>query len=227
MSKRFVFSIAVVALLVAAPAMGQLNNFPILALPAGDADGATSIGAGWGRGLSDSSRKLDAIAIGAARAMETVSFGIIGSYVIDAGFDAAGAATSEIALGGSVAYNVPMDGSVDVGIQGGIEWMAPAESVSLLNFPLGVSIGTNTQAGSLDVRPWIMPRVQFTRLSPATGDSNTETDFATSAGVSGVTEGGFGVGLYVDWAYVRDQAALDGSSTSQWLFGAAVFYVLP
>ena len=115
---------------------------------------------------------------------------------------------------------------VDVGIQGGIEWMAPAESVSLLNFPLGVSIGTNTQAGSLDVRPWIMPRVQFTRLSPATGDSSTETDFATSAGVSGVTEGGFGVGLYIDWAYVDDGTATD-SSTSQWLFGAAVFYVLP
>ena len=38
--------------------MGQLNNSPVLALPAGDADGATSIGAGWGRGLNDQSGKL-------------------------------------------------------------------------------------------------------------------------------------------------------------------------
>ena len=46
MSKtKSVFSIAVVALLVATPAMGQLLNYPIVALPAGDADGATSIGA--------------------------------------------------------------------------------------------------------------------------------------------------------------------------------------
>ncbi len=220
MSKtKFVFSIAVAALLVATPAMGQLGNFPILALPAGDADGATSIGAGWGRGLSDSSGKLDAIAVGVARAMESVSFGILGSYVIDAG----GADASELALGGSIAYNVPMDGSVDVGIQGGVEWIAPGVE-TFWNWPIGVSIATVTQAGSMAVRPWIMPRVQFTRSS-AGATSSTETDFGTSAGVSGVTEGGFGLGLSVDWANVDDGTG-SSSSTSRWLFGAAVFYQL-
>ena len=219
---RFVSSIAVAALLVATPATGQLANFPILALPAGDADGATSIGAGWGRGLNETSGKLDAIAVGVARAMETVSFGVMGSYVLDAAFDAAGELTSEIALGGSVAYNAPMDGSIDVGIQGGIEWMSP-EGATVLNFPLGVSIAGATEAGSMAVRPWVMPRVQFFRVSPETGDSNTETDFGASGGVSGVTEGGFGVGLSIDWLLTDDGT---GSNTSQWLFGAAVFYAL-
>ena len=225
MSKtKFVLSIAVAALLVATPAVGQLANFPILALPAGDADGATSIGAGWGRGLSESSGKLDAIAVGVARAMETVSFGILGSYVIDA----AGADGSSIALGGQVAYNVPLETSVDVGIQGGIEWRSDngtvtAEDVTRLNFPLGISFAGRTQAGSLDIRPWIMPRVQFTRASSG-GLSSTDTDFGTSAGVSGATEGGFGLGLSVDWAYVGE--ATGNNATSQWLFGLAVFYAL-
>ena len=221
MSKtRFVLSIAVVALLVATPAMGQLLNYPVTALPAGDADGATSIGAGWGRGLNENSLKLNAFGAGVTRAMETVSFAVAGAYVIDAG----GPDASELGLRGSVAYNVPMDGSVAVGIQGGIEWMSP-DAGTALNFPLGVSISGATEAGSLILTPWVMPRVQFTRFSPTTGDSSTETDFGASGGISGVTEGGWGLGLSVDWVSVDDGSGTN--SVSQLLFGAAVFYQLP
>ena len=221
---RFVFSIAVVALLVATPAMGQLNNFPILALPAGDADGATSIGAGWGRGLNESTGKLNSFVIGAARAMESVSFGVSGGYVVDVLPD-----VSEITFGGSVAYNAPQnDLPVRFGIQGGIEWMSVdnvPDNTTLWNFPIGISIQGSTQAGSMTVRPWIMPRWQWTRSSGGGTVSSTENNGGISTGISGVMESGFGIGLSLDWTR---PGQLSGAEVENiWLFGAAVFYRLP
>ena len=196
---RFVFSIAVAALLVATPAMGQLLNYPITALPAGDADGATSIGAGWGRGLNADSGKLNAFGVGITRAMETVSFSVAGVYVN----------SSDIGLGGRLAYNGLAE---NIGIQGGIEWKSP-DAGTQLNLPIGISFSGASESVTYSV----MPRVQFTRTSPTTGDSSTETDFGASAGIGFVTEGGVGLALSGDWV----------SGTSSILVGAAVYYQLP
>jgi len=221
---RFVFSIAVVALLVATPAMGQLLNYPYTALAPSNADGMTSIGVGWGRGLSDSSQKLNAFGAGVTRATEMVSFGFAGAYVDEVG----GPDVSEIALRGSVAYNVPMDGSVDVGIQGGIEWMSVEGTplnTTFWNFPLGVSIQGGTTAGSLEIPLWVMPRVQFLRSSMEGQSSDTNTDFGAAAGVGLVAENGLGLSLSIDWLYTDDGTGTD-SNTSRWLFGAAIIYQL-
>ena len=226
MSKtRFVLSITVVALLVATPAMGQLRNSPTLALAPGDADGATSIGAGWGRGLNDNSGKLNSFILGGVRSMEKVSFAVLGGYVLDKLPD-----VDEITVGGHVAYNAlnDPDQPVSVGIQGGIEWMSvdgTPDNTTLLNFPVGVSISGSTEAGSMAVRPWVMPRVQFTRSSGGGTASSTETDFGASAGVSARSEGGVGIALSVDWLYTDDGTG--SNNVSQLLFGASVFYRLP
>ena len=195
---RFVFSIAVAALLVATPAMGQLTNYPITVLPAGDADGATSIGAGWGRGLNEDSGKLNAFGVGITRAMETVSFSVAGVYVN----------SSDIGLGGRLAYNGLAE---NIGIQGGIEWKSP-DAGTQLNLPIGISFS----GGSESVTYSVMPRVQFTRTS-ASSATTTETDFGASAGIGFVTEGGVGLALSGDWV----------SGTSSILVGAAVRYTLP
>ncbi len=215
---RFAFSIAVVALLTATPAMGQLANYPITALPAGDADGATSIGAGWGRGLNETSGKLIAYGIGIARAMETVSFGAYGAFVDDV--------SAEIALGGEVAWNLPTSGTtdaVDFGIQGGIEWLSP-EGATLLNFPIGVTAQGSVDAGSGEAPLWIYPRWQWTRTSPETGESSTENGIGAPAGTGFVTEGGWGLGLSVDWTRPTGPT---NTKINSWLFGAAVIYRLP
>ena len=195
---RFVFSIAVAALLVATPAMGQLLNYPIGALPAGDADGATSIGAGWGRGLNEDSGKLNAFAAGIGRSAETVSYQFAGAYVN----------SSDIALRGTLAYNALAE---NIGIQGGIEWKSP-DSGTQMNFPIGISFS----GASESVRYSVMPRVQFTRTS-ASSATTTETDFGVSAGIGFATEGGVGLALSGDWV----------SGTSSILVGAAVYYQLP
>ena len=194
----FVLSIAVAALLVATPAMGQLLNYPITALPAGDADGATSIGAGWGRGLNEDSGKLNAFGVGITRAAETVSYSVAGVYVN----------SSDIGLGGRLAYNGLAE---NIGIQGGIEWKSP-DAGTQMNFPIGISFS----GASESVRYSVMPRVQFTRTS-ASSATTTDTDFGASAGIGFVTEGGVGLALSGDWV----------SGTSSILVGAAVYYQLP
>ena len=194
----FVFSIAVAALLVATPAMGQLLNYPITALPAGDADGATSIGAGWGRGLNEDSGKLNAFGAAVTRAAETVSYQFAGAYVN----------SSDIALKGTLAYNALAE---NIGIQGGIEWKSP-DAGTQMNFPIGISFS----GGSESVTYSVMPRVQFTRATVSSA-TTTDTDFGASAGIGFVTEGGVGLALSGDWV----------SGTSSILVGAAVYYQLP
>ena len=194
----FVFSIAVAALLVATPAMGQLTNYPVTVLPAGDADGATSIGAGWGRGLNEDSGKLNAFGVGITRAAETVSYSVAGVYVN----------SSDIGLGGRLAYNGLAE---NIGIQGGIEWKSP-DAGTQMNFPIGISFSGASESISYSV----MPRVQFTRTS-ASSATTTDTDFGASAGIGFVTEGGVGLALSGDWV----------SGTSSILVGAAVYYQLP
>ena len=215
---KFGFSIACIAaaaLLVATPAMGQLVNFPVLALAPGDADGNTSVGAGWGRGLNDQSGKLNLIGAGVVRSMEMVSFGISGGYLLQ---DTP--ADNEVALAGSLAYHLPVDGAASVSIQSGIGWYNPGESV--LIFPVGLSISGSSEAGSAMVSPWVMPRVQFTRVGGTA--SSTATDFGASGGVAVETEGGFGFGLALDLLIVEDAV---GDNTSALGLGAYVFYALP
>ena len=206
------------ALLLATPAMGQLVNFPVLALPAGDADGATSVGAGWGRGLNDQSGKLNLFGAGFARSMEMVSFGASGGYLRSGvtGVD------NEVTLAGSVAYHLPVDAPVSVSIQSGIGWIKFAETV--LNFPVGVAISGSTEAGSATLSPWVMPRVQFTRLGGT--NSSTATDFGASAGVEVLTEGGFGIGLAFDLLIEQDILVATDNASRLGL-GAYVFYALP
>ena len=223
---RFVFSIAVGALLVATPAMGQLTNFPILALPAGPADGTTSVGAGWGRGLSDANGKLNSFVVGAAHARERISFSVIGGWVKEVRPD-----TSSFAFGGSVAYNAPVgdqDTPLEWGVQGGIEYRADdagADQTTLWNFPIGVSLRHNATAGSLEVPLWIMPRFQWTRTSSVGATpSSTDGTFGVSSGISGVTESGFGIGVSADWTYADDGSGVQ--RVARWLFGAAAFYRL-
>ena len=220
---RFVFYIAAVALLAATPATGQLTNTPVLALAQGDADGVNSVGAGYARGLNDQSGKLDTFGAGFARGTEMVSFGVYGAYVLSGitGID------DEVSLAGNLAYHVPMadDSPVSVSLQTGIGWINATSSV--LNFPVGVAIQGSSQAGSLVVRPWVMPRVQWTRV----GDigiipGSTEADFGASGGVGFVSQGGFGFGLAADLLFEEDIAvATDNASRLGFLF--YVTYTLP
>ena len=221
---RFVFYIAAVALLAATPATGQLTNTPVLALASGDADGVNSLGAGYALGLNDQSRKLDTFGAGFARGMEKVSFGVYGAYVLSdvTGID------DEVSLAGSVAYHVPMadDSPASVSLSRPASGGSMRTS-SVLNFPVGVAIQGSTQAGSVVVRPWVMPRVQWTRVSEVgTTPSSTATDFGASGGVGFVSQGGFGFGVAAD-LLIEEDMTIATDNASRLGFLVYVTYTLP
>ena len=206
------FACMTAALLIAAPAMGQLINFPVLALAPGGADGATSVGAGFGRGLNDDSGKQTSFGAGVARGMERVSFGVAGGYVATD--------TDELTLAGRVAGHLLTDGPAAVSIQAGLGWMSTTVAtvdISTLNIPIGVAVQTNNDN---PLRLWAMPRINLLRTS--NGTSNTDTKFGASAGAQYALESGIGIGVAFDLQRA-DGGTADVSSV---LISAGISYAI-
>ena len=210
------FASLATALLLTTPAMGQITNFPVLALGAG---GATTIGAGYGRGLNDNSGKLDSFGAGFAAGSERIAFGASGAYVLDVAPD-----QNELTLGGQIGVHLLSDAPVQLTLQSGLGWMKQdvgTASLTSLHIPIGVAIQSS---GDSNIRPWVMPRVSLVRTSgDAVAESSTDTKFGASAGLTVASEGGVGVGLALD------MQRADGGTEDVSVFGlgAYVFYVLP
>lgn len=196
----FVFS-WIAALLVATPAMGQLLNHPVQALPLGDAAGSTFVAAQFARGLNDDSGKQSSFGLGVGRAAERVSFMVMGGYVATD--------TDELTLGANVAVHLlsDSDAPIQVSLQGGFGWASldvGTESLSLMSFPIGVAIQGRPSGNGTTVTPWVMPRLHIVR----TGElgifpSDTSTDFGVSAGLSINGEGGAGLHVAIDYLNVE------------------------
>ena len=159
--------------------------------------------------------------------MEQVSFGVSAGLVLSD--DVTGFPSSEIAFAARAAYHVinDSDSPLNVSVQGGAGWSKPGDDpndLTLLLFPVGIAISGSTSAGSLTLTPWIMPRVQFTRVGESGGiPSNTDTDFGGSAGVGFATEGGFGFGVAGDILIVDDGL---GGNDSVFLLAGYLTYTL-
>ena len=211
---KFVFSFAsIMALLVAAPAMGQLTNFPVLSLAPGSAYGTTSVSTAFGSGVKNTSINRRVFVARIERGLETVSFGADYGYVDIAGDNY----HSTLAL--SIAGHLLSDSPIQVSVQSGIGWIrqqALAGPMTTLNVPIGVSIqGT----GFGKVRPWVMPRVSFFQVSgEAFNESFTDTRYGGSAGISFV--GGAGVGITLAYDF------LDGNGVSRNRLGVVMSYSL-
>ena len=140
-----VFAFMAAAVLVATPAVGQLVNFPVLALAPGDAGGETSIAGGYTRGINDNSLEQSGFGAAISRGMERVSFGVAGGYVATD--------TDELTLAGQVGVHLLSDAPVQITLQSGLGWMAMSADVglaapidfTLLNIPVGVAIQTEAQ----------------------------------------------------------------------------------
>ena len=198
--RKFVSSFAwIAALLVAAPAMGQLLNHPVQALPLGDAAGTTFVAAQSARGLNDNSGKQNSFAAGVGRAMEKVSFMGMAGYVASD--------TDKLTLGANAAVHLLSDDStpVQVSVQGGFGWVSLdvlTESLSIINFPIGVVLQGRPSGSVTTVTPWVMPRLNMSRASIA-GASTSTTDLGASAGLSVTSESGAGAHLAIDWVNVE------------------------
>ena len=197
---KSVFSFAwIAALLVATPAMGQLLNHPVQALPAGDAAGTTFVAAQSARGLNDNSGKQNSFAAGVGRAMEKVSFMGMAGYVASD--------TDQLTLGANAAVHLLSDDStpVQVSLQGGFGWASLdvlTESLSIMSFPIGIAIQGRPSGNATTVTPWLMPRLDISRASIG-GVSTTSTDLGAAAGLSVTSESGADAHLAIDWVNVE------------------------
>ena len=217
---KFVFSLAwIAALLVAAPAMGQLVNHPVQALPLGDAAGSTFVAVQYARGLNTNSLKRNSFAAGVGRAMEKVSFMGMAGYVLDYGL----VAGDEFTLGANVAVHVLSDSNtpVQVSVQGGLGWASidgAVNNTTILNFPIGIALHGRPSGNATTVTPWVMPRLDISRASIG-GLSGTSTNFGASAGVGITSESGAGVHVALDYLNVEGGSPLGFAVGGHYIVG--------
>ena len=114
-------------------------------------------------------------------------------------FFSAGATANMQVFGGPL---IPLS----VTLQGGAGYSAPEFScvppgscdVNVWRFPVGVGFAFTIPNPAMAVKPWIAPRVDITRTK-LDGESETDTEFAVSAGVELNFITGLGLHAAYDW----------------------------
>lgn len=199
-------------LLTAAPAAAQMWFFPDYSLPSPGDTPATWIAGTYGRGLNDASGKVDAFGVAVGRTMERASF-------MDS-FGYANEDEEEYTAGGAISVDLTTGDGPRLSIQGGMGWVdldVSGETVTFLRFPIGLALKGSIRSESTSVTPWVMPRINITRASGG-GESETETDFGASGGVSITSESGLGAHAALD--------ALFGEGDTLWQLGVGLHYQL-
>ncbi len=196
---------------VAVPAEAQLWFFPDYATPSAYGMPSTFLAATYGKGMNDASGKLDAYGAAVGRSGLGNRFTIVGALgLID------DPVQSEWTFGGSVGVDLlPSDGSTQISVQGGIGYLS-SDPVTFTRFPIGVALKTMIEGPTANVTPWVMPRLNISRVS-AGGTSASETDFGVSGGFAVTLPSGLGA-----------HAALDllAANSNLWTLGVGVHYVI-
>jgi hypothetical protein len=177
------------ALASAAPAAAQMWFFPDYAVPSANGNPGTFIAGSYAGGLNDDSGKINAVGGMVGKTGESASF-MAGLGILT------GDADNELTLGAAVGVDVAKSGSTTISLQGGVGWMGPGDS-NFLRVPIGVAFKGRIESPEAVIVPWVMPRVNYTRLSggPFT---TSQTDIGASGGVSFTFGGGFGVHTALD-----------------------------
>jgi hypothetical protein len=203
---------ALVLGLIAGSAAAQTHgNVRWAALPGA----GVTIGAEFGMGLNDDAKFGDEAgmylggraAYGAS--MFTV-YAIGGVYPLGVeGLD------SETEFGGGFAFHAinKADMPVSVSVQGGVGYVKWGTSTELY-FIGGVPIAFNVPSTGVSIKPWVMPRVEYIKVT----DFDGEFGFGASGGVVVMLPMGVGFNLGIDWLTIGDP------SWKPLTFGAGVQY---
>jgi hypothetical protein len=170
-------SFAVLALLCtfsAAPVLAQVTGLPTrnAGIP-----GGLTVGAEAGFTNNDYG---EGKAYGARASLGMGPFGI---SALVSSFNPDGSAGSFTAYGG--ALNLKVFGGplipLSVTLQAGAEYADPEGPGTVTHAPIGLGIAVRIPNPSLAISPWIAPRVDVTRFSD--GSSDTQTNFGLSGGI--------------------------------------------
>jgi hypothetical protein len=197
--------------LMAPSLAAQAWYFPDFALPSSTGEPATWIAGTYGRGLNDASGEVDAIGAAIGRTAERVAvMGVFGYISED---------PDEYTAGASVSVDLNTGDGPRLSAQAGVGWIDfdfMDETVTYWRFPIGLAIKGRTESGTTAVMPWVMPRLNIAHYTGA-GESETETDFGASGGVSITMENGFGFHGALDALFVEDDTVF--------LLGLGIHYV--
>jgi len=174
------------AVLIAPSLAAQTWYFPDFALPSSTGEPSTWIAGTYGRGLNDASGEVDAFGAAIGRTAERVTvMGAFGYIAED---------EEEYTAGASLSVDLNSGDGPRLSAQVGVGWIDfdfMDETVTFWRFPIGLALKGNMGSETTTVMPWVMPRVNIAHFTGA-GDSETETDFGASGGVSITMENGFG-----------------------------------
>ena len=129
-------------------------------------------------------------------------------------------ATANLKLFGGPLIPVSVNGQVGLGYWNIKDGFAPGVDLKTVNIPVGVGIALNVPTPGLSIKPWIAPRMQYTRTSGDTDDS--ETNFGISAGVNLGLVGGINGRIAYDQITVNDVKSKVFSVGLGWNFNIPV-----
>jgi hypothetical protein len=126
----------------------------------------------------------------------------------------------EMTLGGGLAVHVinRAEAPVSVSVQAGAGYIKFGDETQL-TFGGGPLIGINVPSTGVAIKPWILPRVQYVKVT----DIDGEIGFGASGGVEVNLPMGVGFHLGLDWS----STDFGGVSIKPLVLGAGVHYAIP
>jgi hypothetical protein len=199
----------------ASPMVAQPMGNPVYA-PGGS---GLTLALDHGAGLNDASGKTDFFGGRAELGLPIIRLGA-GFGVYDT--KVAGA-DKETALAGNVALQIlggpvlPVSVSLFAGV-GYLKTSVGGSDQTSLSVPIGLALSVNIPTPGFSIDPWVAPRLQITRTSDITSD--TDVNF-------GLT-GGLGAHVALDYVVVSAPtgSALSSSDLSPVLFGIGIHYTI-
>jgi len=192
--------------LFAGPATAQLHGNATYALTSGT--GFTLFG-DYGRGLNDDAWKSNYFGARAALGLPVLSLWAgAGTSKADEALDSD--AESEMAFAAGAAINIVKGPLVPVfvALQASAGFRSEENTGSTMYVPIGLVAAINVPAPTIDITPWVMPRVELQRFSPDQGDSQSEFGLGFSAGLDVTLPTGFGFHIAGDWRSINDVTEL-------------------
>jgi hypothetical protein len=190
---------------VAAPARAQLNSMPVFFSPKGGT-GIVLYG-DFGKGLNDESGKNTAWAARGVLGIGPVS---AGGAVGTVNPEVDGQRQNAFQWMAMAAFRLLGGGPLPlaVNVQTGYGRLAPSDTTSEVNVPVGLGVSLNAPTPGLSLEVWAAPRFTVRRVK--VGDATeTQTGFGLSAGVSAGFSSGLGGYVAVDWLSLSDESGGD------------------
>jgi hypothetical protein len=125
---------------------------------------------------------------------------------------------SEMEFGGGLAFHAinKADMPISVSVQAGVGYVKSGDETEL-DFIGGVPITINIPSTGVSIKPWVMPRVHYIKIT----DIDGEIGFGASGGLQVVLPMGFGFNVGVDWQSITFG---DADAWQPMTFGAGVQY---